>query len=107
MGDLQPPASQRVDTAQRVGQPVGPGHRPDHLRSLLRCEAGGGDVQRAGGGASSDLEGVGCAAEHALGHSDHGHLELGVGVGTQTGSTVGVELDVAVDDEQVEPVAVR
>ena len=60
-----------------------------------------GDIERPSRRPPVDRDRVGGGAEGGLGHPNNRYGDLCVKVGAQTGSSVGVEVDVAVDDKQI------
>ena len=98
----QTAASQGVSPAQRVGQPVPAGHVPDEVGGVGAGHPGGGDVQRPGRGSAQHRDGVGGGAEGCLGHADHRNAELLARPGAQPGPAVGVQVGVAVDDQEAQ-----
>jgi hypothetical protein len=95
-------AGQSVSPAQRVGQPVPAGHLPDEVGGVGAGHPGGGDVQRPGRGSAQHRDGVGGGAERRLGHADHRDAELLAGPGAQAGPAAGIQVGVAVDDQQAQ-----
>jgi hypothetical protein len=64
------------------------------------ADPGGGDVEGLPGLAAQHLGGVGGGAEGRLGHADDRDAVLGVDVRAQTWAARGIQVDVAVDDDQ-------
>jgi hypothetical protein len=60
------------------------------------------DVEPTAGGAATDRYRVGGAAERGLRDPDHRNVEPRVGVRTEPGPPLRIEVDVAVDDQQVD-----
>ena len=92
-----------VGAAQCVGQPVPAGHAPDQAGRVGCGHPGRGDEQRAHRGSARDRDRVGSRAEPGLGDPDHRDAELGVRMRAQAGPAAGVQIGVAIDDQQAQP----
>jgi hypothetical protein len=98
-------AGKSVGAAKSVGQSLAACHVADQVGGLMAGHPGGGDKQRPGGAFPAHYRhGVGGGAEGCLGDADDRHPKLGVGMRAQAGPAGGVQVGVAVDDQQTHAV---
>lgn len=99
---LIPLARQLVGSAERVGQPVPPGHVLNQDGRVAQGQPGGGYVECSSRAAPKDLGGMRSRPEGGLRNADHRYPEGSVCVRAETGAPGRVQRHVAVEDEQVD-----